>query len=714
MKPLALLALLLLPLQAAASPSWFDRSHAIFFPPALQETISASQTFPIFWWNFAVLEVKDWSQARALCKKLKSFPPELVFRAECEEGLGDLKTFASEWADDLPLREGRPPDSTIYDNLESTLAQASLPMGDQNLIPLLQSDPLQSWQDLRKRVEERLNIHLSRTNGMYFDPQTQRAIIPVQAAFDPTQTAKTRAILSQLDDSVFLLGPHGSTLRNEDQVTRDLGAVSKAGYCVLAVFGALLLVLRRWRLLLLFPAVFAAVALGGLLTVLVFGSIHGLTLSLGAGIIGLALDYGFNAAMADPANSKLTWRSNTIGVLTTLIGLLVLMQSKIPLLRQMTFFSAVGLMAGFGIFHFLLNRFPKTFHSQPAGISFSPNRFKTALILFLLVASGAGFFLLHPDLDMSKFDFQDAKTQPISQWVYKTLDVRPPLFTVNHGNESLASAHREHDWAQTQKIPLENLANYIPPAAAQSANLASWNQTGCANLVAKLDPTARQFFAHFLDRVACHAPEARLAGAQLVRAYTRHLNSGESWITLWMPPSDAQESALRKAFPGARSLREAVLAFPHTLNAELSWMAPASVILVFLILLVYYRRLKPSVVALVPFFSGLGLFTLIALAFKLEVSFISVIALVMCFGFSFDYAVFAVDHCLRDPQSSGVWEAITSAACATMAGFIPLLFCTHPVLKHLGQALCISTVGCYIGAVWGVPGLIGQKTGARR
>jgi predicted RND superfamily exporter protein len=175
-----------------------------------------------------------------------------------------------------------------------------------------------------------------------------------------------------------------------------------------------------------------------------------------------------------------------------------------------------------------------------------------------------------------------------------------------------------------------------------------------------------------------------------------------------MPNSDAQAAFVRAQRSDVHSLRELILAFPETLARELRWMAPTSFFLVLLILLVYYRRVSYALVALIPFFSGLGLFTALSAILKLQVSFITVIGLVMCFGFSFDYAVFAVDHFAfanRDTQP-GVWEAISTAAFATMAGFVPLLFCRHPVLNHLGQALCISTVGCYLGAVWGVPGFM--------
>jgi len=722
-----LLLLLCLSTMASASPGWFDRSHQIFFPPALQESVSVSQSFPAFWWNFIIFDLKDetqdWSKAEALCDRLKSLPRDLLLQVVCNPGLGELQEFASDWAQDLPLRLDRPSDGVIREKFDAALAKASLPTGDRALIKLLQADPFESWQELRKLMEGHLKMGLKLKQGFFFDPTSKRLVIPIQTAFAPPETPKTRKLLESLEgvgDQITLIGPHASTLRNQDQVTRDLSAVSKAAYVILALFAGLLLFLRRWKLLLLFPPVFVAVGLAALMTVLVFGSIHGLTLSLGTGIIGLVLDYGFNGALNDSSDQKRTWKSNLIGVITTLAGLLVLMSSSIPLLRQMMFFSAVGLIIGFVLFFFLMRHLPRLFLSKPSGISFSPSTPKTALIALLLIASVTSFFVLRPNLDMRQFDFQDQHAKSITEWLYKTLDFHPPLFTVSPGATALEMAHRERDWASKNGIAIENIANYLPTAQVQTDHLKTWVKTWesrkCEDQPKGFTETQDAFFATFIKSVLCRPGHPRLtkneAGSEgAVRSYTWHLNSGDRWISLWMPSSDEQEALVRQSDFSAHSLREVVLAFPETLARELKWMTPLSFFLVLLILFAYYRRVSYSLVALVPFLSGLGLFTLFALVLKLQVSFITVIGLVMCFGFSFDYAIFAVDcYAFKSHgTSNGVWEAITTAACATLAGFIPLLFCEHPVLKHLGQSLCISTIGCYFGAIWGVPALMRRR-----
>lgn len=704
-------------LTQAASKSesgWFDRSHRIFFPKDGQETVALSQSFPAFWWNFVVLDLKenDFSAAHQLCRKLKAMTPNPLLRVECNQGLNDLESISRDWAQDLPLRTDRPSDAWIKSAFDSDLAQASLPTGDRTWLKFLQSDPLQSWRELLKLVENRIKIKLERKNGFFYDSESHRIIIPVQAAFNPAEIQKTKQILAALSDftpKMVWVGPHESTLRNQEQVMQDLNAATHAGYVILVLLGGALLWLKRWQLLLLFPPVFVAVSGGAVVTVLVFGSIHGLTLSFGSGIIGLALDYGFNAAFGNKIQARNTWRSNWIGVATTLVGLFVLMQSAIPLLRQMMVFSAVGLSTGFLVFRFLFARYPDVLITRPFGVSFSPSPIKTSIIFILLASSIAGFFILRPNLDMKQFDFEDAKNQQTDQWLFKTLAMRSPLFTVNEGDKALIASQKEKQWAAQNGIAIETLANYLPTENEQSSHLMTWitGQTDCRRSPSMFPDVEMRFFSGFIESSLCKSPTRlkTLSAFSEARSYTQHLSAEGKWLTLWMPTDDGQELKIRQNQPTAHSLREALMAFPNILAKELSWMAPLSVFLVLIILLFYYRKLDPSWIALIPFFSGLGLFSLTAITFNLSVSFISVIALVMSFGFSFDYAIFAVDHYVKE-RTNGVWGAISSAAAATLAGFVPLLFTNHPVLKHLGQALCLSTLGCYLGAVWGIPGLI--------
>ncbi len=91
---------------------------------------------------------------------------------------------------------------------------------------------------------------------------------------------------------------------------------------------------------------------------------------------------------------------------------------------------------------------------------------------------------------------------------------------------------------------------------------------------------------------------------------------------------------------------------------------------------------------------------------QLPLSFISLIGLLMVFGFSLDYGIFVVDlmrH--RNEGKFGVWSALGVCSFSAVAGFAPLVFAGHPVLNDLGQILLWGSVGTFIGTFWGIPGL---------
>jgi predicted exporter len=125
------------------------------------------------------------------------------------------------------------------------------------------------------------------------------------------------------------------------------------------------------------------------------------------------------------------------------------------------------------------------------------------------------------------------------------------------------------------------------------------------------------------------------------------------------------------------------------------------------LLLNYYRRMDLLLLSLIPFFTGMGLFALVAILFHLPFTFVSLIAVVMVFGLSLDYGIFATNLYTgrSGPTGPGVWSSVRLAATVTMFGFGPLVAARHPVLAGLGQVLFWGTAGTILGSVWGIPGI---------
>ena len=156
---------------------------------------------------------------------------------------------------------------------------------------------------------------------------------------------------------------------------------------------------------------------------------------------------------------------------------------------------------------------------------------------------------------------------------------------------------------------------------------------------------------------------------------------------------------------------ELVNQFPQVLSRELLWIFPLSLLAILITLWFHYRRWGPALAALSPFAVGLGLVAWFALM-GMPFSFVSLVGVTILLGLGVDYGIFAVDHALekfKDAHSVGDAELTSSllfASIGTIAGYLPLIFCGHQVLAHLGQVLTLGSVGATLGAFWLVPILV--------
>lgn len=101
------------------------------------------------------------------------------------------------------------------------------------------------------------------------------------------------------------------------------------------------------------------------------------------------------------------------------------------------------------------------------------------------------------------------------------------------------------------------------------------------------------------------------------------------------------------------------------------------------------------------------------------VDLISILGLLMVFGFSIDYGVFATDLYVKNSEAlqkmdlphleQSVFSTLSLAAFTNLVGFFPLVFAQHTVLHQLGYALFFGTLGTYFGTIWGVPAILKPK-----
>jgi hypothetical protein len=367
----------------------------------------------------------------------------------------------------------------------------------------------------------------------------------------------------------------------------------------------------------------------------------------------------------------------------------------------MMFFSAVGLISGFLFLFISFRIWPRAMSVAPMALIPRTNRLTAVLSIILVVSGFAGFGTINASWDLRRLEFQDEKTREAADWLRNSSKVRPPFFEVTFSEaQSWPRSGDPRDWAKSQGITYEGVANYLPRPEVQQANRLSWREKHCLSLVQRLSEEERNFFWPFIT----HACELEMQINN--HRYLDHLKSDGQWISLWIPHDEKQEAAIREARPEAVSLRSIADIFPNTLMNELLWMAPLAALLAASLIFLHFRNILLTAIALIPFVCGLGLISIMHWLFGMEFSFVSLIGTVMIFGFSVDYGIFVADagrSGQKNQSGHGTWTAITFAAITTVAGYAPLLLCKHPVLLHLGQALFFGTVGTYLGAFWGIP-----------
>jgi predicted exporter len=251
------------------------------------------------------------------------------------------------------------------------------------------------------------------------------------------------------------------------QEISTVGAGSSAGIIIL-----LLLTFRSLR-----PLLLSSLAIGSglfvalVVSVLVFGKIHIITLVFGASLIGVADDYAihfvcdsFGARNWQPRQGlRYIFPGLVIGLLTNLLSYAGLVFSPFPALQEVALFSAVGLLGAWltvvMLFPLLLTGF-KPVHA-PAILKIANYwqqhwpvwllKNRRWLIPVLVIFIAGGLWQLKPRDDVRLLQAAPAE-------LIKTADKIKQLLPVSQENQFfLVSGHDLNDWHQNEQQLLKSL-----------------------------------------------------------------------------------------------------------------------------------------------------------------------------------------------------------------------------------------------------------------
>lgn len=537
------------------------------------------------------------------------------------------------------------------------------------------------------------------------------------------------------------------------QIERDIQRISIVSVISL---GALCWVLfRSFQLvILLFIPVAAGMVAAIASSLALWGNVHGITLAVGASLMGVAMDYVLHfyahhrlcPDVQGPAATmrRIVW-ALALGAITTVVGFLALAASSFPGLHQIAVFSAVGVFTAFLstwlFLPFLVQRTARQ----------SPSLERIAVVLtrlvqwwhahptrgYVVVAVALGFSVL----GIANLTWQDnlsMLTQPDKTVVEQDMRVRGRLTGLDTSRVVLAVGRDEEEalkvnerlWpvlnAAVEAKELEgfqSIATLLPSAETQT-QVEQLVRT--ANLEARLpkvlesenfDAQAFEPYFRYLKQagqkplVYADLQDSKASG--LVRSFRVHVDEPEPRLvilTFLRKVRDARKLGARvDAIGGAYFIDQIAMMTDanRQYRTRTTELLIAGLVAVGIVLLLRYRSPRRALAALIPAVLSAGT-TLAALSLlNIPLNILGLTSLLMVLSMGVDYSVFLVETEADSHASDAHSAASNRELGATLVGLLVswvsnvcgfglLAMSDQPALRLIGVTAGVGVTSAFL------------------
>lgn len=589
-------------------------------------------------------------------------------------------------------------------------------------------------------------VLIVRTEGNTFDADR---IEPLLVAIDRSFEEARASLPEELRGSLVLeqASVHRFAVRTERALRRDSEWIS--GISSLAIAVLFLALFRRLEILLLgaLPLLFGTV-IAIAVTLLVFGSVHAITLAFGSSMLGVGIDFVSHIVNhhvltasrieggRDPEDTARELAPGLwLGALTSVAGLAALGISSFPGMRELAVFSSSGVFGALLAARFVVPPFlarkpePTRLH---LAVTELVRRWVGARGERLVRASAvlAALLVVATLVGLPRVDFVDdlrAMNEVDPALVAEDQRVRARLsegdggrFVLSIGaddGEALAISDRVEDVLVTAESEglLEahrSVHGLLRSAATQRAITEVVTGPEVAPRVRTIlerDGFVPELFAPFFDALRAPpeplAPEELLASplARLVRAHRIELGEDgrdrrvayAAFVRGVRDPA-ALASRLRAVsghfFDQGEYLRSAYRLFRQRAASLVSF----GLVMVFLSCLLRYRSLRLAFASIAPaVLASLASVALVALSGQ-PVNLLHLVACLLVLSMGEDYAVFLLET--RDEHDGAAITLVgLLVACATtVLSFGLLAFSSHPALAALGQTSALGVLFSFL------------------
>ncbi len=558
---------------------------------------------------------------------------------------------------------------------------------------------------------------------------------PLQAAiaeaFAAVQGGQDGLVLEQSGVARFALAA-------EHSMREDIQRISTVSLIGLLLLFAVMFRSPRLIVLAMVPLI-AGVVAALAACLLLFGTVHGLTLAFGATLIGVCIDYSvhlFNHHLLDPPNGGPEASARRIGpglwlgALTTIAGFAGLAWTSFPGLREIAVFASVGVFAAVVATRYWLpalmprrssvGRIPRAVADGLARAVAGLGRSRVALLALpgaavLVLVIGAPQVAWNDDIKLltTTDPAMLAEDEGVRGRVAR-MDSGRFIVAIGSGVDLEAAEEAAlvvndavHEVVVTARAAGEltefrSLHSFVRAAAAQEASLAALREP---TLPARLDAAfvAEGFragsFAQFFSDMSSAPGPVKLAAlastplADLVRSFRVELGGDVE-----AAPTVAVLSFVRGVRAGG-ALRGRLAAVPgshyfdqgETMAAAYGDFRERTLQLVlfgllgvFALVLLRYRRLGLALAAFAPAVLAAGATVGLLAIFGVELGLLHVVALLLVLSMGVDYGVFLAES-RDDPGGFAATLLSVLIAClSTVLAFGLLAMSASPALRALG------------------------------
>lgn len=528
-----------------------------------------------------------------------------------------------------------------------------------------------------------------------------------------------------------LSGPGVLAVISRDRIKGEMWwlSIAASGLVILLMVA----VFRSLPILLVLSLPLAAGVIGGALAVqLVFGNIHGITLTFGATLVGISFDYPLHlAAHASGGKdaretARRIWPTLRLSVLTTAAAFVPFTLSSFPGMAQLGVISIAGLGIVAAMTRWVLPSMlpPVGKLAVPSLMNWPPGVLRARFVLragtIVLLALGAAWIafasppIWEDDLTrLSPLSQQQLRIDRRLRAEVSTLNARYMLVLPGADAEAVlrkseAAAGYLLGLQKQKKIAgFDSPARYLPSALTQKARQALLPEARVLrrNLAAALlgSPFRKGTFEPFLKDVQAAksgtvAGLDTLAGTQIaVRVNSLLFESEGRWFGLVLfkggslplaSLSNAPElQALGARFLDLKTAADALVSGYR--NEALLWLVLGAG-LSFVVLFIGLRKLEDVVRVSTPVVLAVLITACVLLISGTALSLFHLMALLVVAGIGFDYALFLRQHGASEADGGMTFRAVTLCGATSIAVFTVLAFSSLPILHGIGLTVALG------------------------